>query len=204
MVERGRRPATGVVIEMPPGPRQVRWISDDSDDPFGPDCEYREYRLSFPWVVLVIVFVNGQLSNLQQAFYRTKAIESLDDELQYTNLLNVAQGYDQDSWVCLVNLRRCLGEMDWDERIRTVTEHFWRAAFNRSSEEHEGNSFWGNLRGLDARVESPEAWEAATRDDPYFTLRCPGRARRAHCAPHSSTCWKKARHRVLSNEWSSW
>lgn len=170
MVERGSRPATGVVIEMPPGPRQVRWIREDSHDPFGPDCEYREYRLSFPWVVLVIVFVNGRLSNLQQAFYRTGPIESLDDDLRFTNLLNVAQGYDQESWVCLVNLHDSLGGMDWERRIRIVTEHFWRAAFNRSAEEHEGNSFWGNLRGLDPRLETPEAWEAATLADPYFTL----------------------------------
>jgi hypothetical protein len=170
MVERGRRAVTGVVIEMPPGPRQVRWISDDSTAPFGPECEYREYRLSFPWVVLVIVFVKGQLSGLQQAFYRTTPIESLDDELQLTNLLNVAQGYGQESWVCLANLRSCLGKMSWGERIRTVTDHFWRAAFNRSSEEHEGNSFWESSRGFDDRLETPQAWEAATRDNPYFTL----------------------------------
>ena len=120
-------------------------------------------------MVLVIVFVNGQLSNLQQAFYRTKAIDSLDDELQFTNLLNVAQGYDQESWVCLVNLGHCLGEMSWEERILTVTEHFWRAAFNRSSEEHEENSFWESLRGLDERLETPEKWQAATRSDPGST-----------------------------------
>jgi hypothetical protein len=170
MVERSHRQATGVVIEMPPGPRQVRWISDDSSDGFGPGASYEERYLSFPWVVLVVVFVGGDLCNLQQAFYRTRPIRSLDDPLHFTNLLNVAQGYGQESWVCLVNLRRALGRLEWEERIHALTEHFWRAAFNRSSEAHEGNSFWGSQRAIDPRLASPAAWETATREDPYFAL----------------------------------
>jgi len=170
MVERRGGEVMGVVIEMPPGPRQVRWIADDATDPLGADGRYEERQLSFPWVVLVIVFVGGELSNLQQAFYRNAPIESLDDALGYTNLLNVAKGYEQDSWVCLVNLRNRLAALTWEQRVRAVTEHFWQAAFNRSSEMHEGNSFWGSLRKVDRRFTSPATWEAATRAHPYFAL----------------------------------
>lgn len=170
MVERRRGEVTGVVIEMPPGPRQVRWIRDDSLDPFGPRAQYDTRYLSFPWVVLLIVFVGGELSHLQQAFYRTAPIGSLDDELCYTNLLNVAAGYEQESWVCLVNLESALAPLSWEQRVHAITDHFWRAAFNRSSEVHEGNSFWSSMRKLDRRLSTAERWEQATRDDPYFAL----------------------------------
>jgi len=173
MVERRAGEITGVVVEMAPGPRQVRWITDNSRSPLGEQAHYEERHLSFPWIVLVIVFVGGELSNLQQAFYRTAPIESLSDELCYTNLLNVAKGHGQDSWVCLVNLGRHLAPLTWEQRIRAVTDHFWQAAFNRSSEVHEGNSFWGEMRRLDRRLASPAAWEAATRRDPYFALGVP-------------------------------
>jgi hypothetical protein len=170
MVTRRQGAVTGVVIEMPPGPRRVRWIADDSGMPFGEGARYDERQLSFPWVVLLVVFVNGELSHHAQAFYRATPIASLDDELCYTNLLNVARGHGLASWVCLVNLGRRLGTLGWDERLHVVTEHFWQAAFNRSSEVHEGNSYFTAMRGVDKRVAGAAAWEASTRADPYFAL----------------------------------
>ncbi|HYC24111.1 MAG TPA: hypothetical protein VEI94_15495, partial [Candidatus Bathyarchaeia archaeon] len=170
MVERGGGQTVGLVIEMPPGPRRVSWIADDSPAPYGPGARYEQRRLSFPWVVLVLVLVDGELSGLQQAFFRNAPIGSLDDELYYTNLLNVAAGYGQESWVCLVKLRGELGELGWDERTRAVIDHFWQASNTRSSEEHEGHSFWSKGRAVDRRFASAAAWEAATLADPYFAL----------------------------------
>jgi hypothetical protein len=173
MVERRGGEVMGVVIEMPPGPRLVHWIADDSPHAFGEDAHYEPRRLSFPWVVLVIVFAGGDLSGVQQAFYRNAPISSLADDLCYTNLLNVARGYDQESWVCLAQLRRRLADLTWEQRVTAVTEHFWQAAFTRSSEVHEGNSHWGSLKELDVRVSSAAAWEVATQASPYFTLEVP-------------------------------
>jgi hypothetical protein len=176
MVPRGRGArgeVTAVVIEMPPGPRRVRWIADASEDPLGAAGAFEERTLGFPWIVLVIVFAHGELTGLQQAFYRRAPIETLDDPLCYTNLLNVADGYDQESWVCLVELRHALGELSWTERIRRVTDHFWHAAFTRSSEVHEGNSHWRDRRGVDPRVADLDSWERATRENPYFALDVP-------------------------------
>jgi hypothetical protein len=172
-VPRNRGRTTGVVVEMPPGPRRVRWIADRSPEPFGPGAQYDDRYLSFPWVVLLLVFDEGELTGFQQAFFRTTAIGSLDDALYFTNLLNVARGYDQESWVCLVNLESRLGDLSWPERIAAVTEHFWHAAFNRSAEVHEANSYWRSMRGLDPRLATAAEWEAATRDEPYFTLGVP-------------------------------
>lgn len=180
MVERRGGAVVGVVIEMPGGPRHVRWIADDSPDPFGRKAKLVDRHLSFPWVVLLVVFGGGELSNVQQAFYRNAPIRSLNDELYRTNLLNVAHGYEQDDWVCLARLQGLLGELDWPARIRTVTDHFWNAAFNRSSEVHEGNSRWGSDQAVDPRLATADSWEAATRADPYFALQVPWQR-----APHN-------------------
>jgi hypothetical protein len=173
----GRGSATAVVIEMPPGPREVRWIADDAPDDLG--GKYDRWRLSFPWVVLVVVFDGGELSNLAQAFYRTKPLATLDDALYYPNLLNVTSAYDQESWVCLVNLERSLAELTWPRRVHIVTEHFWHAAFTRSAEAHEGSSHFRDLRLADPRLASPAAWAEATCAQPYFALEV--KWRRARC-----------------------
>jgi hypothetical protein len=170
MVTRRHRDAVGVVIEMPPGPRRVSWIADDSPAAFGPRCTFHERELSFPWVVLVVVFAHGELTGLHQAFYRTAPIASLDDRLAFTNLLNVAQGYGQESWVCFENVRRRLSRLDWSGRVATLCEHFWQAAFTRSSEIHEDNSFWQSSASIDPRLASAQAWEEATCRHPYFAL----------------------------------
>jgi hypothetical protein len=178
MVERGGGRIAGVVVEMPPGPRLVKWIAERSTDDYGPDASYITRELSFPWVVLVLVFGGDELTGFQQAFFRNAPLGSVDDELFFTCLLNCANapGYGgQESWVCLANLTRKLERMTWPDRIRTVTEHFWHAAFNRSSEIHEGNSHWGTAGEIDPRLSSALAREAATREDPYFTLGLPWR-----------------------------
>jgi hypothetical protein len=170
MATRRHRHVVGMVIEMPPGPRRVSWIADDSPAAFGPGTTFDERELSFPWVVLLVVFAHGELTGLQQAFYRTAPIASLDDRLGFTNLLNVARGYGQESWVCFENVRRRLRRLDWSERVAALCEHFWQAAFTRSSEIHEDNSFWQTSASIDRRLATADAWEEATRRHPYFAL----------------------------------
>ena len=174
MAERAGGTVVGVVVEMPPGPRMVKWIADDSPDAFGTDARYCQRRLSFPWVVLFLVFRDGMLTGMQQAFFRSAPIESLDDHLSFTCLLNCAQApayENQESWVCLVALNnRSLRRLSWAARMKAITDHFWHAAFNRSAEMHEGNSYWESAGSIDARLASADAWEEATRTDPYFAL----------------------------------
>jgi hypothetical protein len=167
MVERAQGATVGVVVEMPPGPREVKWAADGARGMTG---RAQTRCLSFPWVILLLVFRNGEISNVQQAFYRTRPLASLDDELYYTNLLNVARGYGLESWLCLVNLGLSLRRLSWEERIRAVTEHFWAASFNRSAEAHEGNSYWQGSAEIDPRLATAQAWDTATRSSPYFAL----------------------------------
>ena len=63
-----------------------------------------------------------------------------------------------------------LSGLSWPEKVSSVIDHTFSAAFNKSSEQHEGNSYWGPKRCPDPRVASVEAWQNATRVDRRVAL----------------------------------
>jgi hypothetical protein len=158
-----------VAVEVPPGARRVRWIRDDSPEPFGRGATYREVQLAFPFVIVLLVLHRGHLTGHQQLYYRTEPLASADDPLLLPNMYNVAQGYGQRCWVCLQHVRQ---ERDWtaDQIISAAVDHIFSAAFNRSSDVHEGNSYWEMMRDVDPRVASVDAWEESTRASRGFPL----------------------------------
>jgi len=176
MVERDEGDVVGVVIEMEPGPRQVGWISETSERPCGAGTRYAVRRLSFPWVVLVVVFESGELTDLQQAFYRTQPLGSAGDPLYYSNLLNcMPSTHGLEAKLCLRKMPGRLADLTWEERINSVTEHFWEASFNRSADIDEHKSFYWSGGEVDARLADVTAWERATTAEPYFALGLPWR-----------------------------
>jgi len=172
-IYRPRGEVVGVVVEVPPQARAVRWIADESKVPFGEGTLYRECFLSFPYVLLLLVLRHGRPTGMQQLYYRRAPLESLEEqELLLPNMTNVALAYDQRCWVCLQHLPRARNT-SVPSTIRNVVEHVFSAAFNRSAEVHEGNSYWGAMRDLDPRVASLDAWEEATRANRWVALDVP-------------------------------
>jgi hypothetical protein len=167
-IVQARRDAIAMGLEIAPHTRRVRWLADDSKVPFGPRAKYAEYFVSFPFIVLLLVFRRGGLTGQQQLYYRNQSLDSGDD-LLLPNLYNVAVGYGQRCWVCLQHCPN-VGRMPWDVKIATVVDHIFSAAFNRSSEEHEGNSYWSAHTAVDPRVASMETWQEATRADRRMAL----------------------------------
>ena len=165
-----RRDATAVAVELPPQTRRVRWLSDGSKVPFGRKARYDSYFVAFPYVVLLLVFRGGSLTGLQQLYYRTAPLGiGGDDALLLPNLYNVAQGYGQRCWLCLQHAPDVTG-LAWQEKLDAIVEHTFAAAFNRSSEMHEGNSYWTPEEAVDPRVAGMKAWHEATRENPRFPL----------------------------------
>jgi hypothetical protein len=167
-----RGDTVALVLEEKPQVRTVRWLADDSPSPYGRGAVYRTARLAFPFVIIVVGVRGGQLTGFQQCFYRTAPLARLTDELYYPNLYNVADGYGQECWLCLANLKKNLTALSWDEKVKEIRKHLWGAGFNQSSEHHEGMSYWQVMRelALDTRLASVEAWEKATRKEPLFPL----------------------------------
>jgi hypothetical protein len=168
---RRRGNAVVLVIEEKPQQRTVRWLSDESSTPFGKGAIYRTARLAFPFVVAVLAFRGGALTGQQQCFYRVEPLRRLSDPLLLPNLYNVAAAYGQQCWLCLANLRTDLRPLSWNDKVREIRRHLWGAGFNRSSEIHEGMSYWTTMRKVDRRVETIETWEEASREDPFFPLK---------------------------------
>ena len=162
-----------LVLEKKPTMRTVRWLADDSPAPYGPKARYKKARLAFPFVVLVVVFRGGALTGQSQCFYRVSPLAATSDELLLPNLYNVAKAYDQDCWVCLLNMEESLAPLSWSGKVDAIWNHIFGASFNKSSEEHEGMSYWSVMRSLDPRVASLRAWKKASAKDPYFALDIP-------------------------------
>ena len=173
-----RDDSTALVIEEKPQVRTLKWIDEKSKVPFGPGARYREVRLAFPFVVLIVVLRGGALTGFQQCFYRRSALRQLDDELLFPNLYNVAKAYKQTCWLCLANMRKDLAPLSWENKVREIRSELWAASFNRSSEMHEGMSYWQAKTQVaaDPRVASLAAWEEASREEPTFPLSVERRA----------------------------
>lgn len=163
-----RADSVGLVLEIPPDARTVRWLEKGSRVPFGRGAKYRSVYLSFPYCVVLLVLRRGSLTGQQQLYYRTRPLGA-DDRLLLPNLFNVADGYDQKCWVCLANMKD-VRALSWPRKLDAVRHHLFGAAFNQSSERHEGNSYWTSTKAVDPRVASIAAWEKATREDPFFAL----------------------------------
>jgi hypothetical protein len=165
-----RGEATALVIEEPPVARSVRWIAADSPAPKGARARYETVRLAFPFVVLVVVFQRGRLTDVQQCFYRAAPLRTLDDPVCYPNLLNVRDKPSQECWLCLNALGTDLASMTWEERVRALRSHLWSTSFTRSVEMGGRPSYWELMRDVDPRVADIRRWAEETRKDPLFVL----------------------------------
>jgi len=159
-----------LAVEEPPGVRTVRWVTADSLIRLGPQASYRTARLSFPFVVLIAAFHRGALNQSLQCFYRCAPLRTVEDSLQYPNVLNVREKYGLPCWLCL-KLPNDLSRLSWEDKVGTIRSHLWGEAFNESA----GTEYWEAMREIDPRVATVEAWEQATAEDPFFTLAVPWR-----------------------------
>ena len=176
------------VHQTPPGVHNLRWIADDSSEPFGPEATYREVRIALPYVVVLAVFVRDprgrlQLFHANECFFRNDPLTSLDDELLYPALLNCSRHENGNgrplSWICTqhVDAAALFKEEDVNRRLRSglnlLLHCLFDTAFNYSSEHHEGDSWYGASKDLDPRIAKIDDWEKATRDDPFFVTQIP-------------------------------
>jgi hypothetical protein len=159
-----------LVVEDTPQLRTVQWLANESTVPFGKNAAYRKVRLAFPFVVSVLAFRDGGLTGFQQCFYRTAPLSQLSDPLFLPNMFNVANGHGQQCWLCLANLKVDLRALSWKDKLQEIRQHLWYAGFNKSSEVHEGNSYWSTMRQLDPRFKTVETWEKASLQNRYFPL----------------------------------
>ncbi len=181
-----------LVHQTPPQVYGFEWIADDSQIEYGPGTSYRKVRLALPYVIVFAVFGGvgrgiPTLSHRSECFFTNEPLEvqGLATPLCYPALLNCSKMPDvRDgplSWICTQHLPRqqIRGrptlEASRHDGLTALLRHLFESGFNRSSEHHEGASGFSAsvAAGIDSRVASVEAWEAATSDDPLFALEVP-------------------------------
>jgi hypothetical protein len=181
-----------LVHQTPPLLYSFKWISDDSEAPFGPGTEYRSVRIALPYVVTMAVFEGGArgiplLSHRNECFFSNQPLESEGPEtpLHYPALLNCSrypkpEGYPL-SWICTQHLskREFAGRKTLHASVhaglKALLHHLLESGFNRSSEMHEGSSWFKETvdAAVDPRIASIETWQEASAQDPLFVLDVP-------------------------------
>ena len=63
--------------------------------------------------------------------------------------------------------------MDWTQQLDALLGHIWNGGFNRSSEFHEGSSWYGESEGVHKDLHPIENWEKATKANEVFALGVP-------------------------------
>lgn len=176
------------VYECPPCIHNLLWIAADSPSPFGQGTRYRTVRLALPYLVILAVFASAptgqmRLTDKNEAFFRTRPLDSLDDKLCYPALLNCSRFDPPDhrplSWICTQHLERTAKMNDADPNVsmRASFESLRRClletGFNLSSEHHETSSWYTESCRVDNRLSPVEKWQAASIRDPLFVLDVP-------------------------------
>jgi len=155
-----------LAIEQAPQVRRVEWRGGTLKDVGG---ARRQAALATPYVVHCLRFFQDRFEEMR-VYYRATPIQGEADSLSCPNLWNVLAAESP-----LARCRACLrGRPPLEglgpgEQAQAVIEFFWAAGFNLDVED---NCF-DRSRGLDPRVASVEAWEAATAADPLFPLQVP-------------------------------
>lgn len=178
------------VWEKPPHIARLSWIRENSPSPYGPGTTYRNVRIGLPYLIILAVFArdsNGMPTLLckDECFFRTEPLKSLDDKLFYPGLLNCSKfpGGRKSraplSWICTQYLKPTpkMHSKDPSDRFQAGFEAvrycLLETSFNMSSEHHEGNSWYGESKKIDARISTIERWEKETVKDPLFALDVP-------------------------------
>lgn len=162
-----------IQVELPPTQRVVHWILDSSKATYGANATDKPVSLAFPWINIFIACHGTLFEGRQCLFYRNAPTASMNDTLFQSNLLNVSDvpNDGMKAWFCSQYLKVPKSAVSWDTKIKAMVEHLWAYTFNKSSEHHEGNSYWKYNHGLDARIKTLAAWEEASREDPNFMLK---------------------------------
>ena len=183
-----RPPCVILVHQTPPQPVGVKWITANSPADYGPETSYRIVRIGVPYVLVLAVFAPDENGNLvltdrNECFFRVEPLRSLDDPVLYPGLLNCSKFASQDgnplSWICTQHLDRAsLATIpDPARRIRTslhaLLRCLWETGFNRSSERHEGTSWYEVSRNVDERIATVENWQRATEQNDLVGLDIP-------------------------------
>lgn len=165
-----------VVHQSPPHVRALRWIKDDSPEPYGSGATFQTRRLSLPYAITFAVYFRRgdhlSLIGYNELYFRNKPLTSKADKLGYPALLNVSRidiKQRSRAWICTQFLK-CPPQAPWTNQLASLLDHTWNGAFNRSSEMHEGASWFAESADVHEDLHPISKWEDASAKNDAFAL----------------------------------
>jgi hypothetical protein len=168
-----------------PRVHNLKWLRSDSPAAFGKGATYRDVKIALPYVITMATFApGGVLTERNECFFRNAPLQDpARDELFYPALLNCSKFRQEEghplSWICTQHLKAASLDRNTDlnTRMRTgftaLMHTLLETGFNRSSEEHEGSSWFDESSRAIPQIRTVEAWESATARNPLFALDLP-------------------------------
>ncbi|MDP3997159.1 MAG: hypothetical protein U1C49_03060 [Candidatus Andersenbacteria bacterium] len=174
---------TVFLVEVAPSTRTLKWIRDDSPAPYGNEATYCDACISLPYQYFFVTIDNMTIDNSPRltshnsVYFANQPITSLDEPLGECHFHNCSvNAYSLHCWICTQWLSGDMGLGKNPAPMQLVAafiEWFYASGFNRSSDFHEGTSFWSRNRQElgDKRLENIAAWKRASSRNPGFVLR---------------------------------
>ncbi len=184
-VVNSRGPVTIWVHETPPHIASFKWIKDNSPAPYGSGTKYDIVRISLPYTLVFAVFTGNNQLGSNECFFRNEPLETLDDELLYPGLLNCSSvnepGQEKEgrplSWICTqhLNYNAIPAEKNAQQRelLTRLLHCLNETGFNRSSENHEGSSWFEKSSKAIPQIKTIGEWEEQTKKDSMFAIDVP-------------------------------
>lgn len=171
--------ASVLILQLEPALRLMKIAANEGSSA----KNYQDMRLATPFVILKVPLKGGVVQNTAELFYRNEPARSIDDELFWSNLLNVSpNSYGVLAWVCTQFLWNVLKDKSFGykpvdkgkyreiDQVDALVKHIFDGGFNRSSEGHEGASCFSKAcdRLKDGRVTDFARWQTESVKDPTF------------------------------------
>lgn len=146
-----------IVFEQKPGVFPILYVDAVRNSAeYGRAKPLNRYRLSFPYIIFVIVMSGNRLESIYVA-YSTRTLEKLDQKLVRCNLPNINYG------------RLCIGKMPEFKTVydlvKSVQSAFFGNEFNR-----DWVSNYYPIRYNNRKYDTFDAWQELSKQNPNFAL----------------------------------
>jgi len=154
LMEKGDK--TVVAVELSPCVKNLRGKFNSNDG------EERYYKISFPFIIILIRFHKEEFEKMVYIYYRNQPLLLGEDMLFHSNLPNV----DENDQICWGGSSISSDCPLW-KRVAQIWKRFWESSFNMDlySDNFEPSS------ELEGHPKNFEEWEKMTKKSPEFIFK---------------------------------
>ena len=128
--------------------------------------DQRPYTVATPYVVMKFPFLGNTIHGSVEVFYRNEPLQSIDDQLCFTNLMNICHLGSTRAHLCISAIQSGFGGLSREKIMSEIVNHLWSGEFNRR---HGYDRSYFKAEN-DSRLQSMSDWQKFSKEDPEFVL----------------------------------